>query len=66
VAMCFVSYSWIVMTLMMLVMLAILGSRHPRPIVEDDPLGPARFALAVFALVMFVLCFTPMPVSRIG
>src|SRR5437763_1539819 len=30
VVMCFVSYSWIVMTLMMVVMLFTLGPRHPR------------------------------------
>jgi hypothetical protein len=30
---------------------------------EYEPLGPGRRALAVFALVMLVLCFTPVPIE---
>jgi membrane-associated protease RseP (regulator of RpoE activity) len=63
VVMCFISYSWIVMTLMMLVMLFLLGPRHPRVMNEYEPLGPGRVALALFALVMLVLCFTPVPID---
>ena len=39
------------------------GPRHPRVIYEDDPLGGGRVAVAVFALVMFILCFTPVPIQ---
>jgi len=63
VVMCFVSYSWIVMTLMLVVMLFTLGARHPRVIYEDEPLGAGRVALAVFALVMLIVCFTPVPID---
>jgi membrane-associated protease RseP (regulator of RpoE activity) len=63
VAMTFVSRSWMVMTLVMLVMLWMLGPRHPRVLREYEPLGPGRTALAVFALVMLVLCFTPAPIE---
>lgn len=63
VGMCFVSYSWVLMTLMMLVMLFFLGSRHPRVIYEYEPLAPGRRALAIFAIVMMVLCFTPVPID---
>jgi membrane-associated protease RseP (regulator of RpoE activity) len=63
VVMCFVSYSWIVMTLMLVVMLFTLGPRHPRVIDEYEPLGAGRYALAIFALVMLVLCFTPVPID---
>jgi membrane-associated protease RseP (regulator of RpoE activity) len=63
VVMCFVSYSWIVMTLMLVVMLFTLGPRHPRVLAENEPLGAGRIALALFALVMLVLCFTPVPID---
>jgi len=63
IAMCFITYSWVVMTLMMVTMLVLLGPRHPRVIDEYEPLGAARIALALFALVMFILCFTPVPID---
>jgi membrane-associated protease RseP (regulator of RpoE activity) len=63
VVMTFFSSSWIVMTVMMLAMLAFLGPRHPRVIYEYEPLGRGRVALAVFALLMLVLCFTPVPLA---
>ena len=63
VAMTFVSMSWLVMTVMMLVMLLTLGPRHPRVIYEHEPIGLERTLIAVFALIMFVLCFTPVPIQ---
>lgn len=63
VVMTFVSLSWLFMTVMMVLMLFLLGPRHPRVIYEHEPLGPGRTALAVFALVMLVICFTPVPVE---
>ncbi len=59
----FVSRSWLVMTMLMLVMLWLLGPRHPRVLNEYEQLGSGRRALAVFALVMLVLCFTPVPLD---
>ena len=44
-------------------MLLAFGPRHPRTIDEDVPLDTGRLWLAVFALVMFVLCFTPAPIE---
>jgi len=61
--MTFVSISWLVMTLMMLVMLMTLGPRHPRVIDEHDPLGTGRNIVAILALIMFILCFTPVPIQ---
>jgi membrane-associated protease RseP (regulator of RpoE activity) len=61
IAMTFVSMSWLVMTVMMLVMLFTLGPRHPRVIYEHEPIGLERTLIAVFALIMFILCFTPVP-----
>jgi membrane-associated protease RseP (regulator of RpoE activity) len=63
VCMTFVSVSWLVMTIMMLTMLAMFGPRHPRVVYEHEPLGRGRVAVAVFALVMFILCFTPVPIQ---
>ncbi len=61
VVMCVISISWVVMTLMMLAMLYFLGSRHPRVWNEYEPLGRGRVAVAIFAVIMFVLCFMPVP-----
>jgi membrane-associated protease RseP (regulator of RpoE activity) len=63
VGMTFISVSWLVMTVMMLVMLFTLGPRHPRVIYEYEPLDSRRNLIAIFALIMFVLCFTPVPIQ---
>jgi membrane-associated protease RseP (regulator of RpoE activity) len=54
--------SWIVWTVMMVVMLAVFGPKHPHVFDEETPLDRTRLLLAGFALVMFVLCFTPAPI----
>lgn len=59
------SASWMFMTLMMLVMLVLLGPRHPRVIWEDEPLPRSRYVIAVLALVIFIICFTPVPIDRL-
>ena len=58
-----VSMSWMVWTGMMLVMMFFFGPHHPRTHDEDMPLDTGRLWLAGFAVVMFVLCFTPVPVT---
>jgi membrane-associated protease RseP (regulator of RpoE activity) len=58
--------SWIATTVIMLLMLILVGPRHPRVIDEDEPLKPGRRALAVFALVMLVVCITPIPITIVG
>jgi membrane-associated protease RseP (regulator of RpoE activity) len=58
----FVSRSWLVWTGLLLVMTYMFGLDHP-PVAEHEPLGRVRLALAVFAVVMFILCFTPVPIS---
>jgi len=62
VAMCFVSITWVVMTLLMLAALYFFGPRHPRPVNDEEPLDGKRYALLIFAMIMFALCFTPIPV----
>jgi membrane-associated protease RseP (regulator of RpoE activity) len=61
--MTYISLSWLLMTILMVVMLFLFGPRHPHVIDEFDPIGPNRRALAVFALVMLILCFTPVPIE---
>ena len=62
----FMSISWIVLTVMMVAMLYFLGPRHPRALNEWEPIGAWRYAILAFAVVMFVLCVTPVPLERIG
>ena len=63
IAMTFVSTSWLFMSVMMVVMLIVLGPRHPRVIYEFEPLGPGRRAVAVLALLILAVCFTPVPIE---
>ena len=59
------STSWLFMTVMMLLMLALLGPRHPRVLYEHEPLAPGRRWIAVLALAIFILCFTPVPIDTL-
>jgi membrane-associated protease RseP (regulator of RpoE activity) len=55
--------SWWVWTVLMLLMLLVFGPRHPRVFDEEVPLDRPRLALALFAVAMFILCFTPAPIT---
>jgi membrane-associated protease RseP (regulator of RpoE activity) len=59
----YVSTSWLVWTVLTVIMLVAFGPRHPRTFDEHIPLDRGRQLLALFALVMFVLCFTPAPIE---
>ena len=59
------SASWIVWTVMITGMLFAFGVRHPPVIDEDVPLDRRRKILAVVALVIFALCFTPAPIQEL-
>ena len=63
VVLAYVYSSWIVWTGLMLVMLYMFGPRHPRVFDEDVPLDRPRQILALVALAMFILCFTPAPIQ---
>jgi membrane-associated protease RseP (regulator of RpoE activity) len=65
IALAFRSQSWIVWTVLMVVMLATFGLRHPRTIDEDIPLDRTRLILAVVAVIIFALCFTPAPIEQL-
>ena len=57
------SMSWIAMTIMMLVMAFFLGFRHPHIADEDQPLDQRRMVVALCALIIFIICFTPVPIE---
>jgi membrane-associated protease RseP (regulator of RpoE activity) len=59
----FVSTSWLVWTVLTVVMLLAFGPNHPRTVDEEIPLDADRLWLAAFAVLMFVLCFTPSPIQ---
>jgi membrane-associated protease RseP (regulator of RpoE activity) len=59
----FVSTSWLVWTVLTVVMLLMFGPSHPRTVDEEIPLDTARLWLAAFALLMFIVCFTPAPIQ---
>jgi membrane-associated protease RseP (regulator of RpoE activity) len=63
VGLTFLSTSWFVWTVLTVVMLLTFGPRHPRTVDEEVPLDRTRLWLAAFAVVMFVLCFTPTPIE---
>ena len=59
----FFSTSWIVWTILMTVMIVLLGPQHPPTLNDDVNLGPGRLAIALFALLMLIVCFTPAPIG---
>ena len=59
------SLNWLLTAIIMLVMAYVVGLRHPPVPDSETPLDPARKAVAVLVLVMFVLCFTPVPIVSI-
>jgi membrane-associated protease RseP (regulator of RpoE activity) len=55
--------SWRVWTVLMIVMLFAFGRHHPPTFDEHVPLDRTRLWLALFALFMFIVCFTPAPIE---
>jgi membrane-associated protease RseP (regulator of RpoE activity) len=45
-----------------LVLLFLLRVGHP-PVIEEEPLGKVRIILAIIALLVFILCFMPFPIT---
>ena len=61
----FVSMSWFLWTVLITAMLYFFGPHHPPVADEDVPLDRGRVILAVVALLVFILCFMPAPLSMI-
>ena len=59
------SRAYLLTAIIMLVMAYFLGLRHPAVPDSEAPLDPTRKAVAVLVLLMFVLCFTPVPIVSI-
>ena len=65
VGLAFKSASWIVWTVLLMAMIGVLGPHHPPTLYDDEPIDGKRVALAVVALVILILCFTPVPIGEI-
>jgi len=57
------SSSWLIWTTLTIAMLVLFGPRHPRVADEEVPLDGNRVILALVALGIFVVSFTPAPIS---
>jgi membrane-associated protease RseP (regulator of RpoE activity) len=63
IGMTFVSWSWLVMTVVMILMLKFLGPSHP-PVTNDyEPLPRSRWIVAAIAAVILAVCFIPAPLE---
>jgi membrane-associated protease RseP (regulator of RpoE activity) len=60
------SITWLVWTVLMIAMLRVFGRHHPPVPDEDVPLDRTRKILALVALIMFIVCFTPAPFSDLS
>lgn len=59
------SLSWLLTAIIMLVMAFFVGMRHPPVPDSEAPLDTGRKAVALLVFLMFVLCFTPVPIVSI-
>jgi membrane-associated protease RseP (regulator of RpoE activity) len=58
-----VSLSWIAMAIMLTAMTWFVGLRHPAPYDDVTPLSRGRLIVAGLALLIFISCFTPVPIT---
>ncbi len=63
VVLSFFASSWIVWTVLMIVMFSRVGIAHPPVFDEEVALDRPRQMLALFALAMLIVCFTPVPIE---
>lgn len=54
--------SWLIW----LLLIGLMGPRHPAPFNDVLPLKPVHIALGVLGLVLFVLLFMPSPLAQVG
>ncbi len=59
----YLSISWIVWAVLLMGMMFVFGVHHPRTYDEAEPLDRGRLLVAAFAVLMFVLCFMPVPME---
>ena len=65
VGLAYTSTSWIVWTLLLVAMIVALGPHHPPTLYDEEPLDKQRVLLAVVAMIILILCFTPVPIGEI-
>ncbi|MEO5897482.1 MAG: site-2 protease family protein [Vicinamibacterales bacterium] len=63
VLMTYFSISWLLMTVLMLLMLWRMGPDHPPVMNPYEPFPTSRYVLFGVALLVFVLCFMPVPLA---
>ncbi|MDP2053655.1 MAG: site-2 protease family protein [Acidobacteriota bacterium] len=63
VGLTYVSSSWIAWTVLLVIMIALMGPRHPPTLNDDEPLDRGRLVLAGVALAILIVCFTPAPIG---
>jgi membrane-associated protease RseP (regulator of RpoE activity) len=63
IALTFLSRSWLVWTVLLIVMTLAMGPHHPRTVDEHVPLDRTRLWLALAALIMLIICFTYNPIQ---
>jgi membrane-associated protease RseP (regulator of RpoE activity) len=57
------STSWLVWTILMVVMLVFMGPHHPPTLDDHSPVDRRRVLLALVGVVMLIVCFTPAPIE---
>jgi membrane-associated protease RseP (regulator of RpoE activity) len=65
VSLAYFSLSLVLWTVLMVAMLFAFGAKHPPVMDEDVPIDRVRFVMAIVALVIFILCFTPAPIRPV-
>ncbi len=65
IALSYLSTTWIGWAVLLMGMMFVFGVHHPRTYDEAATLDRGRLLLAAFAVLMFVLCFMPVPVERL-
>jgi membrane-associated protease RseP (regulator of RpoE activity) len=65
IALAATSINWVVWTGLLVLMIVLLGPHHPPTLYDDEPVSQPRVLLALFAVVMLVVCFTPVPIGEI-
>jgi membrane-associated protease RseP (regulator of RpoE activity) len=53
------SPAWLVFLVLLLIMMRV---RHPQP-QQMEPLGPARMVIGIVTIIVFALCFLPVPIT---
>ncbi len=59
------AYSWIGWLILLAILMRLFGWDHPPAVDDAQPLDPVRLAFVGLIVVIFIVCFTPVPISPI-